>query len=355
MPTTAGRRHRTGEGRLTKIRPIMGVFAFALAYGCVASAAQTTTMVAPSAAACAAFRGIVSRAICGDPELVRLNRQMRVLYRKAQFVGDRRSQAVAQWRWIIERNRTCGRVPASELKACVAQLLSARMVELRHVFEQGQASIERTVVTAQPSQPPTVKPVCSNQIGPVNRTICNEANLGHWEDRLGKLYQQALDDPPVHAILAADQARWIGERAESCAGLPPAEVIDCVLRMTKRRVEELAEVINSRDDSQDRVSKVEKILAGQTAPPPGLGADAIDRESDHADQSDLVLADARTCIQKNAGSPGGTEAHDDRKVEELLSSSCFSEFSKRMSALELGALAKSSFEMLVQRELGVRK
>jgi hypothetical protein len=38
---------------------------------------------------------------------------------------------------------------------------------------------------------------------------------------------------------------------------------DCVLQITKRRIEQLMQLINARDDPQDRASEVEKILAGQ--------------------------------------------------------------------------------------------
>jgi hypothetical protein len=40
---------------------------------------------------------------------------------------------------------------------------------------------------------------------------------------------------------------------------------------------------------------------------------------------------------------------------DLISAACFADFSKRMSALELGALAKPSFEMLVHQELSTSK
>jgi uncharacterized protein len=320
-----------------------------------------------SGAGCAAVRGVVSRTICSDQELARLNREMRGLYRRAQASGDRHAQILAHWHWIIERNKTCGRKQASELRACVVQSYNVRMAELRHALEQGRAPVERMAaiapppsVSVSPAKSATLKSAtassaCANQIGPVDRAICNDVNLGHWEERLGKLYQQALDDPLIRTILTDDQARWTAERGKSCVGPASNEIVDCVLRMTKRRVEELALVINARDDPQDRAAKVEKILSGRTAPPPGLDADTIDRESERADQSELVLADARTCIRKNAG-PGGTAiASDDRKLEEAVSTICFGDFSKRMSALELGALAKSSFQMLVRQELSVSK
>jgi uncharacterized protein len=341
---------RCRDEALIRIGLVVSVFAFASVSGSVVNAAPDTT--AAPVTGCAALRGSVTRTICSDPDLARLNREMRGLYRKAQFVGDRRSQTLAHWHWIIERNKTCGRKPGAELKACVAQSLNARMTELRQVLlEQGQALIEKAAVTTQPPSVPTsTNPGCASQGGVVDRAICNDANLGHWEERLGKLYQQALDDASIRTIVADDQKRWISARGESCAGLAPAKAVDCVLGMTKRRVEEFALVINSRDDPQDRVAKVAKILSGQTTPPPGLDADTIDRESDRADQSEVVLADARTCIRKNAGSPAGADASDDKKVQ-IVSTVCFGDFMKRMSALELGPLAKSSFDMLVHQEL----
>ena len=91
-------------------------------------------------------------------------------------------------------------------------------------------------------------------------------------------------------------------------------------------------------------------LSSKTTPPPGLDADTIDRESVRADQSELILADARTCIRRNVGVVGSLEASDAKQ-----STACFADFSKRMSARELGALAKPSFEMLVRQERSASK
>jgi hypothetical protein len=85
---------------------------------------------------------------------------------------------------------------------------------------------------------------------------------------------------------------------------------------------------------------------------PVWDADAIERESARTDQSELVQADARTCIRKNVGS---AEATDEKQVVAVVSARCFSEFSSRMSALDLGMLAKPSFEMLVHQELSASK
>jgi hypothetical protein len=155
--------------------------------------------------------------------------------------------------------------------------------------------------------------------------------------------------------LAQDQQRWIGERTSSCGALSSSEMTNCVLQMTKRRVEQLVQLINSRDDSKDRASKVEKILSGKTTPPPGLDADSVDRESARADQSELAIEDARTCIRKNFGGAGSVAESDRGQAVALVSAACFNEFSKKLSALELGALAKPSFEMLVQQELSASK
>jgi hypothetical protein len=48
-----------------------------------------------------------------------------------------------------------------------------------------------------------------------------------------------------------------------------------------------------------------------------------------------------------AGGPGQAVA--------LMSAVCFNDFSKKLSALELGALAKPSFEMLVHQEISASK
>jgi uncharacterized protein len=243
-----------------------------------------------------------------------------------------------------------------ELGACVAQSLNARILELRNVLETASLTTEKP---ATASLPPTLAPKpnadCANAIGIIDRTICNDVNLSHWEDRLGKVYQRALDDPPFRTVLANDQQRWIGERIGSCSGQSSTQIADCVLQMIKRRIEQLAQLINSRDDPRDRASKVEKILSGSAVAPPGLDADTIDRESIRAEQSELILADARTCIRKNVGAVGSLESSDSKEVLDQMSTACFADFSKRMSALELGALAKRSFEMLVHQELSASK
>jgi uncharacterized protein YecT (DUF1311 family) len=256
---------------------------------------------------------------------------------------------------MIERHRICSKKQGGELKACIAQSLRSRIVEFRNVLDPGSASPQKTVVTSTEGSPmpaPGQKADCPGESGPVDRAICGSATLAHWEDRLGKSYQQALDDPPIRTILADDQKRWTTERAENCGALPSTRLTDCVLLMTKRRLEQLVQVIRSRDDPGNRASTIETILSGQTPPPPGLDADTIDRESNRAEQSELVLADTRICIRRNAGSPGSSETSHSKRVEDLVSTACFGDFSKRMSALDLGALAKSSFDMLVRLELG---
>jgi hypothetical protein len=52
---------------------------------------------------------------------------------------------------------------------------------------------------------------------------------------------------------------------------------------------------------------------------------------------------------------GSLQASDAKQVADLRSAACFAIFSKRMSALELGALAKPSFEMLVRHERSASK
>ena len=261
-----------------------------------------------------------------------------------------------QWTWIIKRNRTCGQSQSSELENCITESLNARILELRNVLEPAPLTGEHlAVVPPQPVPAPKVSPNCGNAIRGVDGAICNDATLSHWEDRLGKFYQKALDDSSSRSVLAQDQQRWISERTNSCGAASPTEMTNCVLQMTKRRVEQLVQLINSRDDSKDRVSKVEKILSGKTTPPPGLDADSIDRESAHADQSELVIEDARTCIRKNLDSARNVAGSDPGQAIALMSALCFNDFSKKLSALELGALAKPSFEMLVRQELSASK
>jgi uncharacterized protein len=315
--------------------------------------------IAAPSVGCAAARGSVARAICADPKLSRLNREVRGFYRKALLTGDRASLTAAQWSWVVQRNRTCAKKPGAEMAACVAQSQNARILELRNLLEAGSAATSEKVPVASPPQPPVTPPKqnadCTNAIGVIDRAICNDATLRHWEDRLGKLYQQALGDPLFRTVVVDDQQRWIGERTGSCEALSSTKMTDCVLQLTKRRIEQLVHLINSRDDAQDRTSKVTKILSGKTVPPPGLDADTIDRESARADQSELIIGDARTCIRKNFGAAAGVAESDAKQVVALMSEICFADFSKKLSALELGALAKPSFEMLVQQELRASK
>jgi uncharacterized protein len=320
--------------------------------GCAAAAGETAT--SPSGG-CASVRGSVAHAICSDPKLSRLNREMRGLYRKALLVGDRRSLITEQGTWIVERNRACAKKQPAELGACVAESLHARILELGNVSEP---AAEKLAAASPPSPPGLVakpKADCANAIELIDRTICNDARLAHWEDTLGKWYRQALDDPSFRTVLSDDQQRWVGERTGRCGALSSTQLTDCLLQMTKRRIEQLVQFIHSRDDPQDRASKVKEILSGKTTPPPGLDADTIDRESVRADQSELILADARTCIRRNVGVAGSLEASDAKQVVDLISAACFADFSTRMSALELDALAKPSFEMLVRQELSASK
>ncbi len=267
---------------------------------------------------CATLHGSVARAICGNIALSRLNWEERTLYRKALLVGDRRSRKAllvgdrrsrieSQRSWIIERNRICGQSSRSELEGCIVQSLNARIKELQNILEPASATGEKTAVVSPPTQPvipprpaPKANANCGNAVGPVDGAICNDATLSHWDDRLGKLYQQALNDRSSRSLLAQDQQRWIGERSSSCGALSAAEMPKCVLQMTKRRIEQLVQLINLRDDSADRASKVEKILSGKTTPPPGLDADSIDRESARADQSELVIEDAKNLHSKKS-------------------------------------------------------
>jgi uncharacterized protein len=340
----------TGETALIKARLIQLLMCILILGGSEA--------IAASSGGCAVARGSVAQAICGNPKLSQLNREERALYRKALLVGDRRSRMKDQWTWIIERNRTCGQSQPSELENCITQSLNAKILELRNVLEPAPTTSEKLAVVSPPAQPapaPKVIPNCGSAIRGVDRAICNDATLSHWEDRLGKFYQKALDDPSFRSVLAQDQQRWIGERTSSCGALSSSEMTNCVLQMTKRRVEQLVQLINARDDSKDRASKVEQILSGKITPPPGLDADSIDRESAHADQSELIIEEARSCIRKNLGSARKIAGSDSGQAVALMSAVCFNDFSKKFSALDLGALAKPSFEMLVRQELGPSK
>jgi uncharacterized protein len=328
-----------------------------LCVGILILGGASKAIAAPSAE-CAVARGSVARTICRDQKLSRLNMEMRGLYRKALLVGDRRSLIAEQWTWIVDRNRNCEKKQRLEIGSCVAQSLNARIVELRSVLESNPSPSEKLAAASPPMLPaatPKQNVDCTNASGTVDRAICTDTMLSHWEDRLGKLYQQALDDPPVRSVLSDDQQRWIGERNGTCGELSSTKKADCVLQMTKRRIEQLVQLITSRDEPEDRSSKVVEILSGKTSPPWGLDADTIDRESARAEQSELIIGDAKACIRKNAGVAGGVTTSDSNQVVALMSALCFDDFSKRLSALELGALAKPSFEMLVHQELSASK
>jgi uncharacterized protein len=328
---------------------------------------SASTVSAPNASAstgsCAAVRGNVAHAICVDPKLSRLNREVRSLYRKSLLVGDKRSQIANQSSWMSERNRVCASKQGTELFSCVTQSLNARILELHNVLAPEAAVVpaasatENLAATPAPSVvAPKANSNCEGAIGNIASAICNDATLSHWENRLGKFYQQALDDPSSRSILAQDQPRWLGERSDSCGKLSAKAMNDCVLQMTKRRIEQLVQVvIESRNGSQDRPSKIATILAGKSALPPGLDADSIDRESARTDQSELVIEDARNCIRKNVGATDNGASSNSPQLVEQVSAVCFDDFSKKLSALELGALAKPSFEMLVRQELSASK
>jgi uncharacterized protein len=156
-----------------------------------------------------------------------------------------------------------GAARKTDTASCVAQSLNKRIAALKNVLEPVHQTSEKQVTVPPPISPAPASNQaadCSNAIGIVDRAVCNDATLSHWEDRLGKLYQQALDDPSLRPVLANDQKRWIGERTDTCGAQPPAQMTDCVLQMTKRRIEEFVQFIISRDEPQDRSAKVEKIL-----------------------------------------------------------------------------------------------
>jgi hypothetical protein len=56
-------------------------------------------------------------------------------------------------------------------------------------------------------------------------------------------------------------------------------------------------------------------------------------------------------VRKNFGLAASAAATDPKQVVALLSEVCFADFSRRLAALELGQLAKPSFEMLISEEL----
>jgi uncharacterized protein len=325
---------------------------------CVLILAGGSEAIAAQGGGCASAQGSVVRAICSDPKLSQLNREVRALYQKALLAGDRQSRIEDQRNWVIERNRTCGKSQRLELGDCIVQSLNARILELRNVLEPTPTSSEKLTVASPPAEAapaPKVNSNCGGANGVIDGAICNDPTLRHWEERLGKLYKQASDEPSSRSVLAQDQQRWIGERTGSCGSLSSNQMADCVLQMTKRRIEQFAQLIISRDDSQGRASAMEKILSGKTTPPPGLDADSVDRESTRADQSELAMEDARACIRKNIGTAGSVAASDPGQLVQLMSGICFDGFSSRLSALDLGALAKPSFEMLVHQELSALK
>jgi uncharacterized protein len=325
---------------------------------CVLVSAGRSEAIAAQGSGCATAQGSVERAICSDPKLSLLNREVRALYQRALLVGDRQSRIEDQRNWVIERNRTCGKSQRLELGDCITRSLNARILELRNLLEPTPTPSEKLTVAppaAEPAPAPKVNSNCGSANGVIDGAICNDPTLSHWEERLGKLYKQASDEPSSRSVLAQDQQRWIGERTGSCGALSSNQMADCVLQMTKRRIEQLAQLIISRDASQGRASTMEKILSGKTTPPPGLDADSVDRESTRSDQSELAMEDARACIRKNIGTAGSIAASDPGQVVQLMSRICFDGFSSRLSALDLGALAKPSFEMLVQQELSASK
>jgi uncharacterized protein len=300
---------------------------------------------------CATAQGPVTRAICSDPKLQQLNRDMRGVFQKSLLMGDKQKVVEDQKNWRSERYKSCAKKPGAEVGRCIELALTTRIQEIKASLNQRANAPPPAGQVASPApSPPTANTSCAGSADVVDRASCNDPILSHWHDLLGTFYQQALNDATYRSLLAEDQRRWAGELSKRCGSLPSAQATNCILPATKQRIEQLVQFIKSRDDTTDRASKIKNILAGKTTPPPGLDADSIDRESSRADQSEQILNDARLCIRSNVGVAKSLAGNPDQTIA-LLTDKCFADFSKRFAALELGPLAASSFKTLVQREL----
>ena len=101
----------------------------------------------------------------------------------------------------------------------------------------------------QPDHKPSIN--CSNTNEPIEELLCADDDLAQWDGRMGQLYwaQMRQLPPDDRRALKQQQLSWIRSRNVSCNYSPlesysldelaPAK--PCILQMTRRRAEELAD------------------------------------------------------------------------------------------------------------------
>jgi uncharacterized protein YecT (DUF1311 family) len=93
---------------------------------------------------------------------------------------------------------------------------------------------------------------CAHAQAPIERLICADADLAHWDGEMSRVYVEQLDQqktPEDKQKLTKQQHEWMNERDDKCdipdAGDFPLEKLcgkkDCILSLIKARLDALAQ------------------------------------------------------------------------------------------------------------------
>lgn len=77
----------------------------------------------------------------------------------------------------------------------------------------------------------------------IERAICSDTTLSEWDSRLGKLFQEALQQAKDRQALLENQHLWLVQRDASCSSVADTAIWSCVLETTRARVTSLAKAI----------------------------------------------------------------------------------------------------------------
>jgi uncharacterized protein YecT (DUF1311 family) len=164
--------------------------------------------------------------ICGDATLGRLDTEMNALY-ASRLNGlnkaERRRFVAASAAWLRSRDDTCGSGAFQARKACLAEMMRARISAL-----------------SQNAAAPDVRPDwCARLRGrgtSSERAICGDARLSRLDIELNALYTRKLNGLQGSArrnFVAASQA-WVQARDSSCGG-----AFACLADMMRSRIQQL--------------------------------------------------------------------------------------------------------------------
>jgi uncharacterized protein YecT (DUF1311 family) len=111
----------------------------------------------------------------------------------------------------------------------------------------GTVPQEITPPSSAPPKPIRMAPSfdCRAASNSIERAICGNPTLSAWDSRMGQQYQQALrikKDGDAQSILASQRA-WIQERNSRCGSVTDIAVWDCLLGMTKQRIDSLTKLL----------------------------------------------------------------------------------------------------------------